>query len=108
MRAMILLLAAACLVLAGCSDSLTGNVVDEHGCSKQESWCGSLDRCIDPWEQYCPKEGESVDLITAYECEMGLEGRPVDYGSGAKCADDEHVEGEIAGLLSLHVCCVPS
>lgn len=108
MKGFFILIVAASFLLAGCSGSLTGNVVDEHGCVKHQDWCGSLDSCIDPWQQYCPLEGESVKLITANECEMVLKGRPVDHGSGAECAENEKVQGEIAGLLSLHVCCVVS
>lgn len=95
------------LVLSGCSATITGNVVSEQGCVKSEVWCESLSSCIEPWEQYCPFPGESVKLITANECEASLSGRPVDYGNGNKCAPGELVQGEIAGLLSLHVCCVP-
>ena len=97
----------ACLFLAGCSGTLTGRVVDEQGCGRFEKWCDGFGRCIDPWQEYCPKEGEQTRLITAHECELGLKGRPVDHGNGAKCASGERVMGEIAGLLSLHVCCVP-
>lgn len=107
MKGIFILLAAACFVLAGCSDSLTGSVVDEHGCTRQQAWCDSLGECIESWQQYCPGEGESVKLITAHECEIGLKGHAVDFGNGLKCDDGEHVQGEIAGLLSLHVCCVP-
>ena len=94
------------MLMAGCEGSITGKVVSEQGCQRTEQWCSSLGKCLDPWDHYCPREGEHVELITATECELVRHGRPVNIGAGNFCDDDEHVEGELAGLVSLHVCCV--
>lgn len=98
-------LVALSLVLSGCSMYASEPQLDEHGCTEKEQWCASLEKCIDPWDSYCPGKNESSKLITATECRR-KGGRAVDYGGGQRCDKDESVQGEIAGLLSLHVCCV--
>ncbi|MBW2982957.1 hypothetical protein KY327_01485 [Candidatus Woesearchaeota archaeon] len=99
------LLAGLSLLLSGCSLYDTGPELDEHGCTKKEGWCPSLEECLEPWNSYCPEEGESVNLVTADDC-RAKGGHAVDYGAGLRCGEDESVQGEVAGLLSLHVCCV--
>jgi hypothetical protein len=96
------------LVLAGCSGGMTGNVVsqsDSHGCSvsAQYEWCETAKKCVRPWETYCPKPGEEVKLMTAGECEL-KGGIALNHGGGDRCSGE--VIGELAGFVSLHVCCV--
>jgi hypothetical protein len=96
------------LLITGCSASITGNVVktDDSGCLKYEEWCDALEKCINTWESYCPQEGESVKMSTANECNF-KGGTIVNYGGGDRCPTGMNVQGEIVGLLSLHVCCLP-
>jgi hypothetical protein len=105
MRGFVLFVAVAFL-LTGCGDQLTGNVVSEHGCAKDEVWCPAQDECISPWNDYCPQEGEDDGLMTANDCEY-QGGIAIDYGNGKRCSEEQKVIGEVAGLLSLHVCCHP-
>jgi hypothetical protein len=109
MRAVLGGVLALALLLSGCSWlEDTGPKTDEHGClvNQGDVWCEAKDECINSWESYCPKEDESTRLITANDCEHEG-GLAVDYGGGGRCNEDQKVIGEVAGLLSLHVCCYP-
>ncbi len=100
------LLVSLSLLLSGCALFDSGSKLDEYGCTKDEEWCPTLEECLEPWNSYCPEEGESVDLMTADDCQA-MDGKAVDYGGGDRCAEGESVQGEVAGFTSLHVCCVP-
>ncbi|MBD3209269.1 hypothetical protein GF367_02535 [Candidatus Woesearchaeota archaeon] len=110
MRAVIGGVVVLMLVLAGCDDTQRTSAprADEHGClaSQGFAWCESKERCVNTWEEYCPLEGESDRLMTVDECNS-KGGVSIDYGGGKRCDEDQKVIGEVAGLLSLHVCCYP-
>ncbi|MBN1274750.1 hypothetical protein JXA12_00450 [Candidatus Woesearchaeota archaeon] len=105
MRYAIAIMLCSSLLLAGCGDALTSRAVDER-CGPREEWCPSLGSCLDPWESYCPEEGEHVKLMTVNDCDAEG-GGVIDYGGGERCSDEQEVIGEVAGFLSLHVCCYP-